>query len=125
MARIMVNSVRRNMPGVRIIQQSDYETPMVRGVDEVARRPIHGPLMVSRVARLAELEGDVLCLDPDLVVDADLRHVFDQPFDIAITNRYRRVTIGSEDVSDTQPYLGGVMFSRNPQFWRDCAENVL
>ncbi len=120
----MVASVRATMPTLPIVQMTDDECPEIAGVDEVVRRPYYGLLSKSRIDHLRDYPHDeMLILDTDIIVKQSVEHVFDVPFDVAFTKRYR--TVRSEtgyDITRVYPYNCGVMFSRNRRFWKDCAD---
>jgi len=119
-AKLMLASVRRHMDA-ECIQLSDEDTPAIDGC-EIARKPWGDNPMIFKMQHLAEIEGDCLVLDTDVIVQADLSPVFALPFDVALTWRDGPIydPTGRVDVTKTMPYNCGVMWSRTPQFWRDC-----
>lgn len=123
-AVLMVESVKRHMPQAEIIQLTDLDTDPVWGVDQVMRRPWHveNPIFL-KMEHLAELEGEVLVLDTDVIVQADLSPVFGLPFDMALTWRDGPIyDEAGNDVAKLMPYNCGVMFQRNKVFWSKCLE---
>jgi hypothetical protein len=129
LARIMVASVRRAMPGARLVHLTDESTAGMAGVDEVVRHPYDGTYILSfRLKHLAELAPcDAVFLDTDVIVQQDLGPVFDMAFDVALT---RRENIGTDpngiDIAAVMPYNAGVMLSRPAGWafwdnvWRQC-----
>ncbi len=113
-----VKAVRRVMPDVHIVHLTDMATPPLQGVDQIVRRPIpYHQLCFGRLDHYAELEGDWLYLDTDVIVQRDVRHVFTDPFDLAVADR-----VGMKEpdprIADLMPYNAGVIFSRSTEFWR-------
>jgi len=103
-------------------------TEQVKGVTSVIRKPYDGHLMTFRMQHLAELEGNWITLDTDVLVLKDLREVFTKgyAFDVALTRRYGKIL--DEDGLDIvayMPYNTGVMFSSNKQFWKDAYKALL
>lgn len=127
LAEIMVESVRRVMPGVGIVQMTDETTPAVLGVDMVIRRPYDGVhLMTYRLDHLAALHpADWLILDTDVVVQKCVRHVFDSMlvYDaVALTRRYGTIIgPGGVNIVELMPYNTGVMFVRDIRFFARAA----
>jgi hypothetical protein len=122
---LMVASARAAMPGAEIVQMTDGETPAVPGVDTLARRDWNGKkLMIFRLAHLAALERTAcVLLDTDVIVQRPLEHVFEQPFDVALTVRHERIKdLDGVNIVERMPYNTGVMFSRAPQFWVQALE---
>lgn len=123
---LMVKSVLKAMPGAEIIQMTDMVTPQIKGVSSVVRKPYDGYLMTFRMAHLAELKGEWITLDTDIIVKKDLRHVFNESFDVALTRRegpiYDKDGI---DIVTYMPYNTGVMFSRNSMFWKLAYKSLL
>lgn len=124
LAKLMVASVRETMPHAEIVQMSDRHTPAVLGIDRVDREPLKGPLIYERVRRMAHYRGDVLALDPDVIVRKSVANVFKKDFDVALTVRDRRIEVEGVDVTQAQPFNGGVMFCRNPEFWREVLREM-
>lgn len=120
-AGLMVKSVRRHMD-CEIAQLTDDDTPAIDGCT-VIRKTWCGNPMIFKMQHLAELDGDVLVLDTDVIVQADLSAVFDHPFDVALTRRRGPIwDTDGNDVTIPMPYNCGVMFSRSKAFWRACLE---
>lgn len=122
-ADIMVREVRRHMPRAELIQLTDLDTPAVHGCTVKRMDWMHENPMIFRMEHLMELEGDVLVLDTDIVVQADLSTVFRFPFDMALTWRDGPVLDpDGVDIAKLMPVNCGVMFQRNPKFWARCLE---
>lgn len=118
---LMVDSVRRTMPGATVVQLTDQVTSAVPGVDEIIRKDYDGKLMTFRMRHLAGLEDEFITLDTDVIVRRDLRPLFDASFDVALTMRETPVTsINGVDLAKEMPYNTGLMFSRNPRFWQEA-----
>jgi hypothetical protein len=122
-AEAMVRSVRKHMDCV-VAQWTDAETPKVEGADLVKRGnwDKSNP-MLFKMGFLIRQVGDALVLDTDVIVQADLSHVFSLPFDIGLTWRDGPIfDPDGNDLTRIMPYNCGVMFHRNPDFWRSCLE---
>lgn len=129
LARIMVDSVREHMPGVPITQLTDMITDDVPGVDMVVRREPEPGIMYFRSCHMAEYRHRAaIFLDHDIVVLKDLRPVFDEPFDVALTRRTRKELFidevpdlidPNENAAERMPYNMGVIFSRSTKLWAD------
>lgn len=125
--RIMVRSVKRAMPGARVVHLTDAETRAIDEADATVRRAYDGTfLMTYRLAHLAALPpADTVFLDTDCVVQRDLSGLFTEEFDIALT---RRENIGTDplgtDVADAMPYNTGVMLSKGSgwAFWHNARD---
>jgi hypothetical protein len=110
---MMLQSIRKVMPAARIVQMTDQATEAL-AVDEVIRRDYDGHLMLFRLQHLMEWpHSQAVILDTDLLVKGDLEHVFEQEFDVALTERLVVKRKGFK-----HRYNAGVMFSRCPAFWR-------
>jgi lipopolysaccharide biosynthesis glycosyltransferase len=123
---LMVKSVLKAMPGVEIVQLTDLHTKQVKGASSVVRKPFNGYLMTFRMEHLADLTGNWITFDTDIIVNDDLSHVFDTYFDVALTKRYGKILDErGKDIVQMMPYNTGVMFSRNPQFWKEAYRLLL
>lgn len=120
-ASLAIEAIRRHMPGTVIHHLTDLQSAPLSGVDHVRRHPIE-KLMLGRLDHYTELEGDWLFLDTDIIVQRNVQAVFEQPFDVAVTDRPERERVILDDkLLDTMPYNSGVIFSRCPEFWRAAA----
>lgn len=115
MTKKMVESARRVMPGVEITHFTDALTAAFPGV-EVKRITGDIPMAMRRMRHHAQCEGDWLFCDTDVIFRKDVRDVFDEAFDVALTDRHGTYMDGSE-YAKLQPYNMGVTFSRNGKFW--------
>lgn len=116
---VMLQSVRRAMPGIEVTHYTDLTTAAADGADYVNRRNAL-PLGLASVDACASVAGEWLWIDTDVVVQADVRHVFDQPFDVAVADR--RGTVRNRDLGTkclkVMPFNKGVVFSRSRPFWQ-------
>lgn len=112
LAEMMVNSVKRCMPYAKVIQQTDEKTPQLPFVDEVWRKPRTGDFIEHRFGMLSELKDECLSLDYDVIVQADLSHVFNDDWDVCLTER--------SGAPEETRYNSGVMFLRpsGNGFWK-------
>lgn len=124
LADLMLQSVRRAMPGVRVTQFTDIKSAAVYGVDHVLRKPKQ-PLALLRTLHQACVEGDWLFIDTDVIVRRDVRHLFEQPFDIAVADRQWQHLETPPKFTAAMPWNIGVVFSRGPRFWRAVHTQLL
>lgn len=117
-ADIAVFHVKRHMPGVEVLHITDEQTPALAGCTPF-RMPWDGRrLMEFRVLLLSQLDGELLSLGTDVVVQRDLSKVFDWPFDAALTQRTTPVYDATGyDVTRAMPFNSDVSFTRGRQFW--------
>lgn len=110
--------------GYALVQMTDERTSAVPGVDAVVRLPWDGErLMTYRLQHLAALAEPALIVDTDVVFVRDVRHVWEQEFDVALTRRDGpALDPNGVDLAEVMPYNTGVMFSRSQPFWQRCHE---
>lgn len=113
-AQTLIASVAKAMPDVEVFQLTDGNCPQVC---KVIRIRGDMPMGVRRLKHYANLEGDWLFLDTDILVKKDVRHVFERKFDVALASRAGTFMEGTE-YAKAMPYNFGVVFSRSPEFWR-------
>ena len=114
-AKHLIRSCREVMPDVVVVQLTDYKTPAI--CDDVRRIGGQLPMAVRRITHHAELEGDWLFIDTDCVILKDVRPVFEDDFEIALTDRKGSVWEKSP-YGMVMPYNMGVTFSRGVSFWK-------
>ena len=101
------------MPGIEIVHLTDHETPGLLGADTVVRLRLEGDFWRRHWSAYAELDGDVICANTDIVFRGDVRHVFDDTADVMVpVIRDPRVR-----------YDAGIVFCRSRQFCAALAEN--
>jgi hypothetical protein len=118
-ARAMVASARSVMPRVRIVQFTDLQTKGIKGVDEVRRKPIE-PMGLLRMRHCAGVPGEWLFVDTDIIFQRPVAHVFNKPFDVALTTRDWTHVKAAGGFSERMPFNTGVVFSRCPHFWGEA-----
>lgn len=109
-AAAMVASVRRVMPDVDVAQLPAPDGPIARAVLEA----------------YASVEGEWLFVDTDVILQEDVRSIFDQPFDVAVATRegtFRPGEDGSKFMT-RMPFNKGVVFSRSQPFWRAALDRI-
>lgn len=117
----MARSVKRVMPSVEVIQFTDHTTAQVPGADEVYRLwSQSGSMAMARFWCQAQLDGDWLFLDTDVIVQQDVRKVFRGRFHIAVTTRNWRHLKEAKGFAERMPFNTGVIFSRSKKFWQDA-----
>jgi hypothetical protein len=118
-ARLMVQSAKREMPSVKVVQFTDMTTPVIKGVDEVRRKPSE-PMALLRMRHHSGVKGDWLFVDTDVYFQQDVCRVFrENKFDIAVTNRNWEHLKAAGGFTARMPFNTGVVFSRSPRFWRE------
>jgi len=131
LAQIMVASVRAAMPGARIVQMSDYDTKMVRGVDEIVRKHWDRKfLMPFRLLHLQDFQAErSVFLDADVVVRKNLGELFNDEFDVALTYRDESDPSlrKSPEAFELMPFNAGVMLARasGRDFWAEAYRSCL
>jgi hypothetical protein len=129
-ADMMIRSIKVAMPGVEIVQFTDEHSPEIFGVSYSIRKP-NKPAAVLCVEHYSECKGDWLFIDTDVIVQKDVRDVFDTSFDIAIADRIGTKLPDEETDSDAIEYMRsmphnlGVVFSRSPEFWKAVGQEML
>lgn len=127
LAELMVKSIRKTMPSVRICQMTDKTTAGL-DVDSVLRLAPEGGLMHFRTTHMVQYPaaGDVLYVDTDIIFKEDVSAVFDADFDVALVPRTQPLTIKEssifgpeEDASKRMPFNQGVIFSKSRDIWKD------
>lgn len=131
-ADFCLRSLKRHMPDVEVWQLTDRTSPSVVGVDNVVRmsgnaRALPFTRFMAAMYATVAPDGEWLFLDTDVVVQQDVRHIFDVPaFDLAVADRagtYLEGESGSEFMA-AMPYNAGVMFSRPAAPWGAITEAI-
>jgi hypothetical protein len=121
LAELMIASVRRSMPDVEIWQITDLKHTEALPVDHVFRKPfIYDNWVPWMFDCLSQIPGKVLFLDSDIIVQRDLRPLFNTGADVTLTSRGPKVINGRN-----MPFLLGVVASKVPTFWLDARDRVL
>ena len=124
-AERLIASVRQAMPSVAIWQFTDLETPAIAGVDRVDRHQRPSAVALARMQSYVR-PGDWLFVDTDVIVQRDVRHVFDQSFDVAVATRegtLKPTEVGTKFMA-AMPYNLGAVFSRCAWFWAKAVERM-
>lgn len=120
LARIMIASVRETMPGVPVVMMTNQHTPPLECVDEVRRRPHEGFHWIPWLCDFcAQIDGQVLYLDTDVVVQRDLRPLFAVPADVVFTYRGPKILDNR-----MMPFLFGCVAYRTKEFWAEVRDRV-
>lgn len=120
-AKYLIASVRKSMPGVEIWQLTDDQSPLHPGIDGHIIEPGIMPMAVRRMTLQGKCEGEWLFVDTDIIIQKDVRDVFDETFDVALTDREGTIT-NEAAYAKVMPYNIGVVFSRSPRFWQVVAK---
>lgn len=121
-ARLMVESVKRVMPDVEVWHLADGNCATIEGA-HVKRISGEMPMAVRRMAHHADCQGDWLFIDSDIILQKDVRGAFDEPFDVAVTDRIDTYMEGTP-YAKAMPYNMGVTFSRSPKFWQEAKHSL-
>lgn len=126
LGRNMIRSVRNVMPDVEITQLTDMTSAPVYGVDSIRRLP-REPLCVATARHYSLCEGDWLLIDTDVIVQKDVRHVFDgATWDFALTDRDGTLVPGESLFPWCGQFNIGVVFQRNgKEFWSAVVKGLL
>jgi len=121
---ISIASARKAMPGVKTLMIYPtwhlVDPNILRAVDyfkdiPYLERNVHYDY--RRCLANADVVGEALFVDTDIVFQDDIRNIFKYPFDIAPTLR-------EAEIDPAIPYNMGVCFSRTPSFWKHVAFNI-
>jgi len=122
-AGAMARSVKATMPGVPVVQLTDERTAAVAVVDEVLRLPDE-PMARLRMRHQMSVDGEWLFVDTDIIFQKDVRKVFEEPFDVALTTRNWKHLRRAAGFAERMPFNVGVVFSRCPAFWKDVYKRL-
>ena len=124
-ARLMIASVMEHMPNIDILHLTDSDTPALTSCIVIRRPWSHDNPMIFKMEHLAELDGEILVLDTDVIVQRTLVDVFRFDFDMALTWRSKKIVdADGNDITQLMPYNCGVMFQRNKLFWKEALRFV-
>lgn len=123
MAKLLVESVRRSMPHAKIHHLTDDRCPTLPGLDSTRVLAGNYPMAIRRMLHHARCDGEWLFVDSDIVIQKDVSDVFNEPFDVALTDREGTIT-NEVKFAEVMPHNIGVVFSRSPKFWETVAANV-
>lgn len=125
LAAALIRSVRRAMPRVAIVHLTDETTAPMPCVDQVIRRA-PAPVALGCLEAYAACVGEWLFVDTDVIVQRDVRWIFDRPFDIAVAERdgtFKPKEVDSKFMR-SMPFNKGAVFSRSPAFWSAAADHL-
>lgn len=125
MAALLIGSARRVMPGVEVVQLTDASTTPMQDVDAVQIYP-PAPLALAVLEAYARCDGDWLLVDTDVVIQKDVRHVFEEPFAVAVADRegtLKAKEVGTKFMT-SMPYNKGAVYSRSTTFWKAAADQL-
>ena len=118
MADQMIESARKQMPGIHIAHLADATCPKHPLADEVLRTPEGMEFGTMRMWHFSQLEGEWLSADVDLLFLKDVWHVFEDDFDMAASSRVGTKWERSK-YSQVMPINNGILWSRSQAFWRE------
>lgn len=116
LAEAMTASVRRHMPDAELIHVVEVGCKKLDCFNSVMHVDPNGDFVDQLLRVMAAIDGDVISLDYDIIVQDDLTHVFDKPFDVAFTKRPEADKTVAKTLQAS--YNMGVIFSRSPEFWK-------
>lgn len=112
----MVKSVRKHMPDAELIHVAESGAEKLDGFDSFMVVDHENDYVDQLLKLLCEIDGHVLALDYDIIMQADVSDVFDLDFDACFTSRPNT----SRKLG--QSYNMGVVFSKSPEFWREVRQ---
>jgi hypothetical protein len=126
LGRNMVRSIRKVMPDVEITQLTDLTSAPIYGIDSIRRLP-REPLCIATARHYSLCEGDWLLIDTDVIIQKDVRHVFDgATWDFALTDRHGTLVPGEKLFMWCGDFNIGVVFQRNgKEFWSEVVRRLL
>lgn len=113
-ANLAIDSVRKAMPHAEVWELTTPKGPALNA-DQVLRHDVQGPFGYRRTVLCSMMTGNTVFLDTDVLVMDDVSSVFDENFDVAVTTDMK-------PGADWVKYNGGVVFCRNPEYWRGLSE---
>jgi uncharacterized Rossmann fold enzyme len=113
-AELAISAVRKVMPDAEIWHLTTLAGPSI-SADKCLRMDVAGEFAYRQAIISAEMTGDVLFLDVDVIVREDVSVIFEQDFEVAVTTDMKPGAPGLK-------YNGGIIFSRCPAYWRTVAE---
>lgn len=119
----MVKSVRRHMPDAELIHVLEEGGEMLDCFDSFMWVSPNGDFVEQLLRVMAQLDGDVISLDYDIIVQDNLSHVFAHDFDVAFTKRPSEDKTVNKSMYDS--YNMGVIFSKSRDFWQKALELYL
>lgn len=117
MGALACAAVHKSIPCVEVVHLSDGTTEQMEGSDSVLRIGGAMPMAMRRMLHNATVEGEWLFIDPDVIVQQDVGDVFNDAFDVALTDRLGTITYEGA-YAKQMPFNLGVSFSRNGAFWK-------
>lgn len=122
LALLMIESVRRTMPGFAIWMMTDAKTPELPGCNVIRKsRGNHKDWIPWLCEFYTELpDREALILDTDVIVQRNLSPLFRPDADVVLTSRGPKVVDGRE-----MPFLFGVVASKSPEFWIEVRNRVM
>jgi len=114
LAEKCIASVREHMPQAEIWHVTTLDGPTTLSADKTIRKDVKGPFAYRRAMLNAEMTGDVLFIDDDVIIRADVSDVFDDDFEVCVTTDMQP---GAPEIK----YNAGVIFCRVPAYWQAIA----
>jgi hypothetical protein len=118
------------MPDANIVQLSDMDTAEVKGVDKIIRYPrtfgsTQQTVHYEGFKYLSELDiENILLTDTDMLYNANVEHLMEGDFEISASRRCGGAGLTRRSINAQFPYPS-IIISKNPQFWKDCATEML
>lgn len=120
LARLMIESCKRVMPHIPVIQLTDGSQG-VPNADSVVRLKADDVfLMPFKLKHLSLCEPPFIFLDTDILVTESLESVFDEPFDVAMY--WRDKVVKTDKKLLHMPYNAGFIACRDNTFFKECHE---
>lgn len=116
LAEVMAASVRHHMPDAELIHVVEPDGLKLDCFDSVMHIDPHDDFVDQLIRVMSSIDGDVISLDYDIIVQDNLAHVFEKPFDVAFTKRPEVDKTVAKSLQAS--YNMGVIFSRSTEFWK-------
>lgn len=116
LADVMAESVRKHIPEAHLLHVAESGANKLAVFDEIMHVDVDGDYVDQLLRVMEALDGNVLALDYDVIVQANVGDVFERAFDVAMTAR----PAGDKTITAAlrSTYNMGVIFSKSRAFWR-------
>lgn len=127
-AEYTVESFRKVCPKAEIIQITDYDSDVIRGVDTVVRMD-NKYLMITRMEGYKNIVIDdyLIAIDDDCLITDSFADELDGDYDVAIVKRSQLGREGGRlrHITTNFPYTTGFIIVRNNNFFTDCYNELM
>lgn len=124
-----IDSIKRHMPNVNIVQFTDQTTERVDGVTDVVRFDLPEPYTYASHPKILlwclcrSPFTEMINVDADIIFNGDVTPAAEGDFDVAICTRAVDKVV-SEAFIRAHKYNGGFMVTKNLDFWKRWLEET-